>query len=75
MKSYPILMRKLRSIKHIYLYSYSELEAITGVPRNTIARMFNGENIGVHAFFQVMEGLGLMFHLEDEDIRGEKIGI
>ena len=63
--TYRKIINQLNQHKYAEGYSFTEISRRTGVPRNTVARMFNGDPVSVHVFFQVLQGLNFEFKLEE----------
>lgn len=55
--TYRQILDQLNKYKYAEGYSFTEISRRTGVPRNTVARMFNGDPVSVLVFFKVLEGL------------------
>lgn len=46
-------------------FSLTDLERKTKVPRTTISRLLDGENVGIDVFFKVLKQLDLKFTLKE----------
>ena len=63
--TYRQILDQLNRYKYTEGYSFTEISRRTGVPRNTVARMFEGDSVSVHVFFKVLKGLHFELKLEE----------